>query len=89
MRSEVYIKDPDAQNALFYGVPEPDAPKATDATWNLRHLVHQIGLPVPDDADSDLDDLLPELRERFGEHITKDAIKDAFDGWLRPPTAVS
>ena len=82
-RSEVYVKDPDAQDARFYAVPEPEAPKPADHTWNVAQLVHQIGLPVPNDAESDIDDLLPDLQERFGEHITKDAIKDAFDGWLR------
>jgi hypothetical protein len=82
-RSEVYVKDPDVPNAPFFTVPEPQLPKATDRTWNLAQLVHQIGLPVPDDADSDLGDLLPDLQARFGEHVTEEAIKDAFDRWLQ------
>ena len=80
-RSEVYVKVPDAQEERFYTVPEPEQPKATDRTWNVEQLVHQIGLPVPGDLDTELSELLPDLRERFGEHITEDAIKDAFKRW--------
>ena len=80
-RSEVYVKKPDAQEERFYTVPEPEQPKPTDQTWNVEQLVHQIGLPVPGDADSALSDLLPDLRERFGEHITEAAIKDSFSRW--------
>jgi hypothetical protein len=82
-RTEVYIKDPDAQNVPFFRVPEPEQPKPTDNKWTLAQLVHQIGLPVPDDAASDLDELLPELRARYGDHITKERIEDNFSRWIR------
>ena len=80
-RSEVYVKDPNAQNAEFFTVPEPKAPKFNDRTWGLQQLVHQIGLPAPDDAATDIAVLLPRLRERFGEHVTQELIKDSFARW--------
>jgi hypothetical protein len=80
-RSEVYVTDPDAQEARFFTVPEPEQPKASDHTWSVAQLVHQIGLPVLGDADSDLSEVLPDLKERFGDHITEDAIKDSFGRW--------
>ena len=89
-RPEVYLKDPNAQNPPFFTVPEPKAPKLNDRTWGLPQLVHQIGLPVPGDADTALAAFLPRLRERYGEHVTEEAIKDSFVRWRqlahrRPP----
>ena len=58
-RSEVYIKDANAQNAPYFDVPQPDAPKASDLKWTVAQLVHQIGLPVPADAATGITTLLP------------------------------
>jgi hypothetical protein len=81
-RSEIYFDDPVEDEHTPRLVPQPENPGPSADTWQLRHLVHEIGLPVPDDVDADLDELLPKLRERFGEHITKDKIEENFERWL-------
>ncbi len=65
----------------FFTVPEPKAPKFNDRTWGLPQLVHQIGLPAPGDADTAIAAFLPRLRERYGEHVTEESIKDSFVRW--------
>ena len=80
-RSEVYTKAANAQNAPFLDVPQPEAPKASNLAWTVAQLVHQIGLPVPADAATGITALLPQLRARFGDHITENAVKASFAEW--------
>ena len=81
-RSEVYVKDPDApERSASPPFPSRSRRRPPTARGTWRNSCTRSGFPYPTTPRASIDDLLPDLRERFGEHITEDAIKDAFEGW--------
>ena len=80
-RPEVYVKDPNAQNAAVLHVPEPKAPKFNDRTWGLPQLVHQIGLPAPGDADTGTRRPPAPTARTLRRARHRGAIKDSFVRW--------
>lgn len=82
-RSEYYVEDPMADLRRGWTLPNPKRPANNATSWTLREMVYMIGLPVPDDADTAIDDMLPLLRTRFGDHVTKERIEGKYASWLK------
>jgi hypothetical protein len=92
---EAFIASPQAGvsvlNPLFtktdaatdgFALGEPLAPASNASTWTINELIYQVGLPVPADATSTLDDKVAQWSKLFVPSLQKQQVpQKVFDEW--------
>jgi hypothetical protein len=80
---EIWLEEDNGTERRMYSLPKAKRPADNATAWSINEMIHMIGLPVPDDADVGLDDMLPRLRARFGDQVTKARIESRYSQWMQ------
>jgi hypothetical protein len=87
VRCEVYNDNEDEEEDDDWRPVPPPARPPNDGSWRIEHLIYQIGLPIPADAEKDNDTLRDEWDARTEDDLPRDRIRErTIDRWKRIAT---
>lgn len=62
-------------------VPLPAAPPAAATSWAVEHMVHELGLPVPQDPTPSVPDAVTRWKALYDAPVTEALVKGDFSDW--------